>query len=167
MSRWRDYLTGFCQAFTLFPDPEDFQGYPHKNEDEAIRGDWQKVGDAMRKVVGELEKTIAEEARNMRHGRMREGATTDDYRKAMDGKGDFGSLGYEWSDKPHRLVYDLCGEVDAKAAQIAKLTEALQGIIDWADFAMNNPGEFNSHGVRNLESPPPCETARHLLKEIK
>ncbi len=44
--------------------------------------------------------------------RMRTGTTTDDYRKAMSGEGEWDSLGYEWSDKPHRLVYDLCGEVD-------------------------------------------------------
>jgi hypothetical protein len=55
--------------------------------------------------------------------RMREGATTEDYRKALDGEGDLGSLGYEWSDKPHRLVYDLCGEVDALNAEIAKLKQ--------------------------------------------
>lgn len=44
--------------------------------------------------------------------RMRPGSTTEDYRNATSGEGAFGSLGYEWSDKPHRLVYDLCGEVD-------------------------------------------------------
>lgn len=43
---------------------------------------------------------------------MRPGSTTDDYRRALDGEGELGSLGYEWSDKPHRLVYDLCGEID-------------------------------------------------------
>lgn len=43
---------------------------------------------------------------------MRPGSTTEDYRSALDGEGDFGSLGYEWSDKPHRLVYDLCAEID-------------------------------------------------------
>jgi hypothetical protein len=53
--------------------------------------------------------------------RMREGSTTDDYRAALGGEGDFGSLGYDWSDKPHRLVYDLCGEVDALRAEIAEL----------------------------------------------
>lgn len=53
--------------------------------------------------------------------RMRPGSTTDDYRKAMSGEGTFGTLGYEWSDKPHRLVYDLCGEVDALRAEIVAL----------------------------------------------
>lgn len=43
---------------------------------------------------------------------MRKDKSTDDYRNACSGEGEFGSLGYEWADKPHRLVYDLCGEVD-------------------------------------------------------
>lgn len=55
---------------------------------------------------------------------MREGSTTDDYRDAMSGEGEFGSLGYEWSDKPHRLVYDLCGEVDRLNDVIAELKAA-------------------------------------------
>ena len=53
--------------------------------------------------------------------RMREGSTTDDYRNAMSGEGKPFSLGYEWSDKPHRLVYDLCGEVDHLRAALAGL----------------------------------------------
>lgn len=51
---------------------------------------------------------------------MRPGTTTDDYREALQGLGEFGSLGYEWSDKPHRLVYDLCGEVDHLHAILAQ-----------------------------------------------
>src|SRR5688572_1392068 len=87
VNRWRDYFTGFCQAFTLFPDPEDFQGYPHKNEAEAIKGDWQKVGDAMRKVAGELEKTIAEEtAKNGMAGQATQ-APLDDHANASGGGG--------------------------------------------------------------------------------
>ena len=41
--------------------------------------------------------------------KLRDNASTDDYRKAMSGEGD---LGLDWKDKPHRLVYDLCNEVD-------------------------------------------------------
>lgn len=33
------------------------------------------------------------------------------------------------------------------------LLERLQAIIDWADFALSQPGEFDSHGVRNLDGP--------------
>jgi hypothetical protein len=56
---------------------------------------------------------------------MREGSTTDDYRNAVSGEGEPFSLGYEWSDKPHRLVYDLCGEVDKSAARTVELETAL------------------------------------------
>lgn len=50
--------------------------------------------------------------------RMRPDATTDDYRNAVSGEGGFGSLGYDWSDKPHRLIYDLCGEIDYLREQL-------------------------------------------------
>jgi hypothetical protein len=56
---------------------------------------------------------------------MREGSTTEDYRNACSGEGEFGSLGYEWSDKPHRLVYDLCGEIEDLRRQIAEIRTAL------------------------------------------
>ena len=56
---------------------------------------------------------------------MRTGSTTDDYRNAVSGEGEYGSLGYEWSDKPHRLVYDLCSEVESAAARTAELETAL------------------------------------------
>ena len=61
---------------------------------------------------------------------MREGSTTDDYRYAVSGEGEFGTLGYEWSDKPHRLVYDLCGEVDALREKIARIRLEAKAIGD-------------------------------------
>jgi hypothetical protein len=39
--------------------------------------------------------------------------TTEDYRNAPSG---IGPLAAEWKDKPHRLVYDLCREVERLAA---------------------------------------------------
>lgn len=68
MSRWRDYLTGFCQAFDWLYVP-DIQGYPHRNEAEALEGDWRKVGDAMQKVIGELESTIKKETDRVTAGK--------------------------------------------------------------------------------------------------
>lgn len=74
--------------------------------------------------------------------RMREGSTTDDYRYAVSGQGEFGTLGYEWADKPHRLIYDLCGEVDELREKIARVRleakaigDAIgeRGLIDLAD----------------------------------
>lgn len=76
--------------------------------------------------------------------RMREGHTTDDYRNAMDGEGDFFSLGYEWNDKPHRLVYDLCGEVDelrsqlsARDRELAELKRRFREVHKWRCTADN------------------------------
>lgn len=56
---------------------------------------------------------------------MRPGSTTEDYRRALSGEGEFGSLGYDWSDKPHRLVYDLCAEIDRLRSQVDKLENEL------------------------------------------
>ncbi|WP_188260821.1 hypothetical protein [Azospirillum tabaci] len=33
------------------------------------------------------------------------------------------------------------------------LAEAAEGVINWCDFAMSQPGEFDPHGVRNLSGP--------------
>jgi len=41
--------------------------------------------------------------------RMRPGATTEDYRHAPAG---VGQMAAEYADKPHRLIYGLCGEVE-------------------------------------------------------
>jgi hypothetical protein len=41
------------------------------------------------------------------------GHTTGDYRNAPSG---IGPLASEWKDKPHRLVYDLCREIERQAA---------------------------------------------------
>lgn len=35
------------------------------------------------------------------------------YRSAMNGEG---PKAYDWSDKPHRLIYDLCRKIECDAA---------------------------------------------------
>ena len=52
--------------------------------------------------------------------RLKPGCTVTDYIDAVQGTED-SQLAQEWSDKPHRLVYDLCGEVQAQDAEIARL----------------------------------------------
>ena len=74
--------------------------------------------------------------------RMTPGSTTDDYRKAMSGDDDEFGLGYQWTDKPHRLVYDLCGEVDRlrEALQMARITLNIAGYgrdVDEIDRALS------------------------------
>jgi hypothetical protein len=43
--------------------------------------------------------------------------TTEDFRNAPSG---IGPLAYEWSDKPHRLVYDLIREIERLQAQLGR-----------------------------------------------
>jgi hypothetical protein len=52
-----------------------------------------------------------------------DGLRPDDYRKAVRGEGEdeFLSLGYQWEDKPHRLVFDLCDRVDMLVALVSAL----------------------------------------------
>ena len=35
-----------------------------------------------------------------------------------------GPLAYDWDDKPHRLVYDLCKEMDRLQAALTKIAKA-------------------------------------------
>lgn len=76
--------------------------------------------------------------------RMQPGMTTEDYRLAMgdtEAAQKFGTLAYQWEDKPHRLVYDLCGEVEHLQAEIARLQHLIYQageMMTWA--AKANPG---------------------------
>lgn len=54
---------------------------------------------------------------------------TQDYRIAIGGDG---PLAYTWSDKPHRLVYDLAKEVDSLRDQVAAVEEVCDRmVLDW------------------------------------
>lgn len=68
---------------------------------------------------------------------------TGAYRQAPSG---IGPLAHEWSDKPHRLVYDLASEV-----------ERLQGILDGTDW-VSSPGAVEhqtcEEGRRPASSAP-------------
>lgn len=61
---------------------------------------------------------------------------------------------------------ELADERDRLKASNTKLTEVLQGIIDWCDFALSNAEEFNKHGARNLDGP--CfDKARAALSKAR
>lgn len=51
----------------------------------------------------------------------------------------------------------------ALADRAEKLCERLQAIVDWADFALANPAEFDGHGVQNLAGPVFDEARSALL----
>lgn len=95
--------------------------------------------------------------------RMAPGSTTEDYRKAMSGNDDAFGLGAQWSDKPHRLVYDLCGEVDA-------LRDAERHIAIEVEIAVKNERMRCAHIVatkfeeaRDTEFDLGFETARKVF----
>lgn len=44
-----------------------------------------------------------------------------------------GERGWEWQDKPHRLVYDLCRQVEADADRIEELVKERKFILDERD----------------------------------
>ncbi len=56
---------------------------------------------------------------------------TQDYRIAPSGDG---PQAFEWLDKPHRLVYDLCSEIDRLRKVISDLEEVEQLQADNADL---------------------------------
>jgi hypothetical protein len=58
-----------------------------------------------------------------------------DYRDAVSGKG---PRAYDWEDKPHRLIYDLCGEIEILRAH---LTEAAASYTHARRLAQAEPDE--------------------------
>ena len=56
---------------------------------------------------------------------------TFEARLAIGGEG---PRAYDWSDKPHRIVFDLCREIEKSAAERDRLREAL-----WAILACETP----------------------------
>lgn len=77
---------------------------------------------------------------------------TYELRKAVAGhkKDEFLSWGYQWEDKPHRLVYAACCEAEWAADEIERLRAALRPFAKAADgFDMqpiNNPEEWFAYG---------------------
>lgn len=49
-----------------------------------------------------------------------QGLTTEDFRHAV---GNEGPLAGQWADKPHRLVYDLCSEIEATERKLKLVKE--------------------------------------------
>jgi hypothetical protein len=49
-------------------------------------------------------------------------ASLKDYRSLPNGDESFGGLAYEWKDKPHRIIYDLCGEIERLRKIVRVLT---------------------------------------------
>ena len=52
---------------------------------------------------------------------------------------DMFSLAYQWQDKKHRHVYDLCGKLETAADRIEKLEAALTHIYAWYPISITHP----------------------------
>ena len=78
---------------------------------------------------------------------------TFEARLAIGGEG---PRAYDWSDKPHRIVYDLCREIEKNAACIEQLEKELS-ICRMAQIVMDNT-------VETLTAER--DAARTVLKEI-
>ena len=48
---------------------------------------------------------------------------------------EFNSWGYQWTDKPHRLVFAACCEAEALSARVEELDAALRGLVDFTNYA--------------------------------
>lgn len=74
-------------------------------------------------------------------------------RRAVAG---YGTLAYQWADKPHRLVYDACREIEAQADTIEALQariEALEAALrDLLPEAINDRYATQSDAVKNAQS---------------
>lgn len=81
---------------------------------------------------------------------------TKDYRSALEGRGPMAS---QWADKPHRLVFDLCdeierlrerceaykGQVEAGSNEIERLRSGIHAIIaKFEDGENHDEGAFDS-----------------------
>lgn len=49
----------------------------------------------------------------------------EDYRRAISRDAEDEILNADWADKPHRLVYDLCNEVERLTAKVETLSQKL------------------------------------------
>jgi hypothetical protein len=64
------------------------------------------------------------------------GLDTNEYRAAMSRPNDppFLSVAYEWQDKPHRLVFDLCNEVDRLRLAARSTCSGVVGVPGESDW---------------------------------
>src|SRR3990167_1552620 len=95
---------------------------------------------------------------------------TKDYMLAPSGKGPWA---YTWSDKPHRLVYDLCGEVDRLRTQQDKLLVALRFYSDLENYRrLKLRPSYGKDAARLNTGPMSVEKdlgkiAREAIAEVK
>jgi len=74
---------------------------------------------------------------------------TIDYREAISGTSDNETLNHNWEDKPHRLVYDLCGEVERLQKQLVLAESVIEKL---KPYSVNQRQMVNSYHKFKLEN---------------
>ena len=69
-------------------------------------------------------------------GNLMEQTTIADYRSALGGNG---PIAAQWKDKPHRLVYDLCNEIDRLNAKLPKTVDGVTIILGMIVWRVKHP----------------------------
>ena len=65
---------------------------------------------------------------------------TYDLRRAVNGEG---PLAYQWADKPHRLLYDACSQIEA----LSTLPRDPQGLVEALEWVANNSDYGSTHKI--------------------
>jgi hypothetical protein len=71
----------------------------------------------------------------------------NDYRDALQGTSNKDNLNIDWQDKPHRLVYDLCNEVEYLQGALKDLIKIAEQCDGWESFpseSLDEAGEVLS-----------------------
>lgn len=91
---------------------------------------------------------------------------TFEMRLAMSGAG---PRAYDWSDKPHRLIYDLCDEIErvrALSTPPAAVVEALENLIEIIDNHVDHTAFDDGHNA-TCSLCDALKTARAALEAMK
>jgi uncharacterized membrane protein len=74
---------------------------------------------------------------------------TIDYREAVSGTSENDLLNFNWQDKPHRLVYDLCSEVERLQKQLLLAESVIEKL---KFYSVNNRQMVNSYYKFKIEN---------------
>jgi len=79
----------------------------------------------------------------------------DDYREAVQGNG---PLACQWRDKPHRLSYDLIGEVERLTAELRSSRAVARMVKECLEYETQTTAAILS-ALKEATSPPPNAVA--------
>ncbi|MEA1878628.1 MAG: hypothetical protein U9N86_17435 [Bacteroidota bacterium] len=81
-----------------------------------------------------------------------EGWTTQDYRDSVSAKdtNDMFTLAYQWQDKPHRHVWDLCSWIDNLQRENKRLKLDVKDNIQYREEAVENLDRYEKAEAENM-----------------